>query len=214
MNGIHDMGGMQDMGPVQPEKDEPVFHFGWEARTFALGMAAGVGGRYDGELIPPAEYLRMTYYERALAAFTRALEKAGIVSASELSTGKALGGKIPGRHVLSVAEVAKLILPEPCVGVPHEAAHCFEVGWSVRAREMNPVGHTRLPRYVRGRIGTITRLCGVQPLWDTDGEGRSISSKPQPVYTVRFAARELWGDKASFRDSINVDMWEDYLELP
>ena len=64
MNGVHDMGGLQDMGPMRVEKNEPVFHAEWEGRVFALYQAVdgdwpGGSGRYQRELIPPAEYLRM-----------------------------------------------------------------------------------------------------------------------------------------------------------
>ncbi len=74
MNGIHDMGGMQDMGPIQREENEPVFHHPWEGRVAAMNRALGAwgkwnidAGRYGIELLPPADYLRMSYYEKWLA---------------------------------------------------------------------------------------------------------------------------------------------------
>jgi nitrile hydratase len=82
----------------------------------------------------------------------------------------------------------------------------------VRARNINPEGHTRLPRYTRGRRGRIVRDNGVFALQDTDVNGQSLGGRPQHVFTVRFAARELWGEQASARDSVYVDLWEDYLE--
>jgi nitrile hydratase subunit beta len=212
MNGIHDMGGMQDMGPIRPEKDEPVFHAAWEARAFALFVAVDESNRYQIELIPPAEYLRMSYYERWATSLAETLKKAGLATSAEIETGKAIGGKVAGRRVLSVAEVAKMITPGPPTSAATSAAPRFRAGQSVRARDINPVGHTRSPRYVRGRLGTVERMCGVEPLWDIDADGRHVSSKPQPVYSVRFTARELWGEVANHLDSIYVDMWEDYLE--
>jgi nitrile hydratase len=90
------------------------------------------------------------------------------------------------------------------------AAPLFQVGQGVRARNLHPTGHTRLPRYVRGKLGAIDRDHGVYVFPDTNA--RFEGEKPQHVYSVRFAARELWGDQASARDSVYVDLWDDYLE--
>jgi len=80
----------------------------------------------------------------------------------------------------------------------------------VRTRNMNPAGHTRLPRYARGKVGAIGRDHGVYTFPDSNahfgGQNR------QHVYSVRFAARELWGESVSPRDSVHLDMWDDYLE--
>ncbi len=86
----------------------------------------------------------------------------------------------------------------------------FEVGQHVRARNIHPVGHTRLPRYARGKLGEIDRDHGVYSFPDTDAHG--LGDKRQHVYSVRFAARELWGDAASPRDFVYIDLWDDYLE--
>ena len=80
----------------------------------------------------------------------------------------------------------------------------------VIAKNVNPVGHTRLPRYVRGRRGVVARDHGVFVFPDTHAAGRGRT--PQHVYSVRFAARELWGPDASPRDAVYVDLWDDYLE--
>jgi nitrile hydratase len=75
---------------------------------------------------------------------------------------------------------------------------------------MHPLGHTRLPWYARGKGGTIDRDQGVFVFPDTNA--RFLGEQPQHVYSVRFAARELWGDQASPRDAVYIDLWEDYLE--
>jgi nitrile hydratase beta subunit len=212
MNGIHDMGGMQDMGSVRPEKNEPVFHAEWERRVFALDSALDETNRYEKELIPPADYLRMSYYEKWLTSLIETLKKTGLATSAEIESGKAVGGIIPGRHVLSVAEVAAMIVPPPEANVPITAVPRFRVEQRVRARNINPMGHTRLPRYLRGKLGTIERMWGVESPWDRDTEGRRVDNKPQPVYSVRFTARELWGEQANPRDSVYVDLWETYLE--
>jgi hypothetical protein len=126
MNGIHDMGGMQDMGPLQYEKNEPVFHADWERRVFAMAWATDTppGGRYEIEIIPPAEYLRMSYYEKVLTSFER-----------------------------------------------DHGVFDFE-----------------------------------------DTASQQLGKNPQHVYSVCFAARELWGQQAPAQDSVYIDMWDDYLE--
>jgi nitrile hydratase beta subunit len=212
MNGIHDMGGMQDMGPIRAEKDEPVFHAAWEKRAFALFLAVDETNRYELELIPPAEYLRMSYYDRWLTSLPETLKKAGLVTSAEIESGKAVRGKVPGRHVLSVAEAAAMIVPKSKASDPITVVPRFHLDQRVQARTINPLGHTRLPRYLRGKVGTIDRMCGVEPLWDKDTHGVRVDEKPQPVYSVRFTARELWGEQANQRDSIYVDLWEAYLE--
>lgn len=86
----------------------------------------------------------------------------------------------------------------------------FHEGERVRARNVNPMGHTRLPRYARGKLGVITRDHGVQVFNDSFVQG--LGEKPQHVYSVRFAARELWGQEAAATDSVYVDLWDDHLE--
>ncbi|HUI61598.1 MAG TPA: nitrile hydratase subunit beta [Steroidobacteraceae bacterium] len=215
MNGIHDMGGMQDMGPVRPEKNEPVFHAAWEGRVFAMDLAIdgdwpGGSGRYQRELIPPADYLRMSYYERWLTGLSELLVKSGMVTRTELETGVARGGNTKGRHMLRADEVAAMIAAGDAATRDVPVAAKFNEGQRVRARNVNPVGHTRLPRYARGKQGTIVRDRGVHVFNDSLAQGRG--EKPQHLYSVRFAARELWGPQAPTTDSVYVDLWDDHLE--
>jgi nitrile hydratase subunit beta len=215
MNGIHDMGGMQDMGPVRPENNEPVFHAAWEGRVYAMyevidGDWAPGSGRYQRELIPPAEYLRMSYYERWLAALSELLIKSGMVTRRELETGIAEGGNVKGRHMMRADEVRPMIASGSPATSDVAATPKFHVGERVRARNMSPTGHTRLPRYARGRQGTITRDHGVFVFNDSLVQG--TGPRPQHVYSVRFSARELWGAEAAAADSVYVDLWDDHLE--
>jgi nitrile hydratase beta subunit len=211
MNGAHDVGGMQDMGPIRPEHNEPVFHTEWEKRVFALFNAVDVDWPYRRtqiELIPPADYLRMSYYEKWLTALPQILIKTGMATPAEIENGKAVGGVATGHHVLTVAEVATWNVPDTSPKLTATAN--FRARQRVRARNLNPVGHTRLPRYVRGKVGTIERNGDVEELQDSDIKG--LGPKQQHVYTVRFAARELWGDQASPHDYVYVALWEGYLE--
>jgi len=217
MNGVHDMGGMHGMGPIHEEKNEPVFHEPWEGRVFALRRAMGAWGkwnidvtRHEVELLPPAEYLRMSYYERQLAAFLEMLVKYSFLMRAELESGTPAASSPKAVPALTPEKAAVLIAK----GVPTKrnvaVASRFRLGERVRARNTHPVGHTRLPRYVRGKFGIIHRDHGVFVFPDTNAHFQG--EKPQHVYSVRFAARELWGEQAAPNDSVYVDMWDDYLE--
>jgi nitrile hydratase len=217
MNGIHDMGGMHGMGPIQQERNEPVFHHLWEKRVFALRRAMGAWrrwnidvSRHEVELVPAADYLRMSYYERQFAAFVVLLEKRGFITPAELESGTPEPGRPVAVPALSVDKAAELIAK----GVPTSrdvpAAPRFQIGQWVRARNINPPGHTREPRYVRGKLGIIHRDHGVFVFPDTNAH--FLGEKPQHVYSVRFAARELWGADAAPQDGVYVDLWDDYLE--
>jgi len=217
MNGVHDMGGMHGMGPIQAEKNEPVFHTRWEGRVLALRRAMAAWRkwnidvtRHQVELVPPAEYLRLSYYERQFVAFLEMLAKSGLVTRAELESGTPAQGSPKATPALTAEKAAALVAK----GVPASRdvpmTPRFRAGDRVRARNMHPVGHTRLPRYARGKFGTINRDHGVFVFPDTDAH--FLGEKPQHVYSVRFAARELWGEQASSRDSVYLDMWDDYLE--
>ena len=213
MNGIHDMGGMQDMGPLQYEKNEPVFHADWERRVFAMVWATdtgGVGGfRYQIEGIPPAEYLRMSYYEKWLTAFIGLMLKHGMITPAELETGRPVQGTRKAELLTATQVPSELTKVYPATRNVQVAAR-FQTGQRVRARNINPLTHTRLPRYARGKTGTVERDHGVFRFEDT--ASHQLGDKPQHLYTVRFAARELWGEEASGHDCVYVDMWDDYLE--
>ena len=217
MNGVHDMGGQQNMGPVEHEKDEPVFHASWEGRVYALNRAMRAWGkwsldadRHDIEIMPPIDYLRMSYYERWLNKLETQVVKYGFVTREELQSGKPAPGSNRETPVLTLATSAGWLNR----GIPSSqdprVRPLFKVGQHVRARNINPTGHTRLPRYARGKSGLVVRDHGVYVFPDTNAH--FLGEKRQHVYSVRFTARELWGENPSRRDSVHVDMWDDYLE--
>ena len=217
MNGVHDLGGMQDMGPVRAEKNEPVFHEPWEGRAFAVTRAMGAWGkwnldamRYQREQIAPADYFRMSYYERWIVALVEYLLKNNMVSSAELESGKPDAGSVKRSPPLTAEKVAILVSR----GVPANrdvaVAARFRAGERVRARNIHPATHTRLVRYARGKVGTVHKDHGVFVFPDTNA--LFVGEEPQHVYSVRFAARELWGEQAAPQDSVYIDMWDDYLE--
>ena len=218
MNGVQDMGGMHGMGPVQYEKNEPVFHARWEGRVLALTRAMGAfrkwnidAGRYQIEQIPAADYLRMSYYEKWFTRLVELLVKHGLVTRAEVESGKRAKGSPKAKPALTAAMVPPLVSNwNNATGRDVRVSPSFKVSQRVRARNINPIGHTRLPRYARGKLGTVDRDHGVYVFPDTNAQ--FLGEKPQHVYSVRFAARELWGADARPQDSVYIDLWDDYLE--
>jgi nitrile hydratase len=216
MNGVHDMGGMHGMGPVEIEKDEPVFHAAWEERVFALRLACtfhrkwnGNMNRYTVERMPPVAYLAATYYEKVLFGLETLLIEQGLVTAQELESGRA-AGKASVAGVLGIAGLDTLLRNRIRARCDDNVSPKFKAGDRVVARNLHPAGHTRLPRYARGRHGVIDRDFGVFIFPDTSA--MNGDPKPQHLYTVRFAARELWGPGVSARDSVYVNLWDDHLD--
>lgn len=217
MNGVHDMGGMHGLGPIEYEKDEPVFHSPWEALSFALNMATRAGrnwnidsGRHEIELLPAADYLRMSYYEKWAARLEKLLVKSGLVTESEISSGQPTPGSPKATPAVTADQVPHMLRTGAIASRDVPIEQRFHIGQRVRARNINPQGHTRLPRYARGKIGEIHLHHGVYVFPDTNAH--YLGENPQHVYSVRFAARELWGREASPRDAVYIDMWDDYLE--
>jgi nitrile hydratase subunit beta len=214
VNGVHDMGGMHGLGPVAPEADEPVFHHRWEARVHAMTLASPTRGNIDAgrhrlELLPPAEYLRMSYYEKWLTRLEQLLVIGGYLSDAELASGRADPGA-PKSTPVRPASSVPAAMTGPSSYIRDAAPAAFAVGDHVRALNLNPAGHTRLPRYVRGRTGVIERLHGAHVLPDSNAHHQG--EDPRHLYSVSFTARELWGPHAAARDSVRLDLWEPNLE--
>ena len=216
MNGAQDLGGMQSFGPVRPEADEPVFHDEWERRAFALTLAMGATGSWNidqsraaRESLPPALYHSSGYYRIWFEALCRLMLERGQVTEEELRTGAAQAAPAALKRVLAAKDVAAAL----AAGSPSERAAPgparFAVGDRVRTLRINPPTHTRLPRYARGRAGTIVLAHGAHVFPDFSGTGRG--ENPQWLYTVRFEAAELWGPDTT-AGAVHVDCWEPYLE--
>ncbi len=217
MNGIHDMGGMHGLGPIEIEPDGPVFHAPWEGRVMALGDSMGPWGnwtvdrfRHLRETIAPADYLTKPYYEQWLMTFLRLFREAGLVSEAELASGRPEAGAPKQQPKIRVEDIARVAGREDTARREDGKPPRFQPGDAVVARIISPTGHTRLPRYARGKRGVIDRDHGVFVFADTNAHGRGET--PQHVYSVRFAARELWGATAAPRDGIYLDLWDDHLE--
>jgi nitrile hydratase subunit beta len=217
MNGVHDMGGEHGMGPIQYEKDEPVFHAPWEGRVYAINRALGAwrkwnldASRHGIEQLSPAGYFRMSYYERWLERLIAISIRSGLVTRAEVESGKPAPGSAKATPPVTTANVAAAATIRASARRPDAVTPRFKVGQQVRARNINPIGHTRLPRYARAKSGVIDRDHGVFLFPDTNAH--FLGEKPQHVYSVRFSARELWGEAAKPQDAVYVDLFDDYLE--
>jgi nitrile hydratase subunit beta len=217
MNGAHDMGGVHGFGAVMAEPDEPVFHANWERRVLALTLAMGATGewtldaaRFARENRPPAEYLSKSYYQIWLAGLQQLLVERGLVAPEELAAGRSLWPAKAVKRTLAARDTTGLLERGGPTNREASRPARFKVGDQVRAKNMHPVTHTRLPRYVRGHTGTITCVHGCHVFPDSNAHGHG--EDPQWLYTVSFRGRELWGAEADPTVAVSVDAFEPYLE--
>jgi len=217
MNSVHDMGGMHGFGPIRPEKNEPVFHARWEGRITAIYSALGPWRKWNQdfarqarESLPPAEYLALNYHQLRYAQVVELLVISGMATRAEIDSGRPAKGTPKAIPALTAGKVPAWFAGGSPKRRDVAVVPKFQAGQRVRTRIINPPTHTRLPRYARGKLGVIERDHGVFVFPDSNAQG--LGEKPQHVYSVRFAARELWGDEAKLRDTVVVAMWDDYLE--
>lgn len=218
MNGAQDLGGTMGHGPVDPERDEPVFHADWEKSVLALTLAIGFygqwnidKGRYARETLPPAQYLSSSYYQIWFAALVKLLVANDFINADELTSGPSgAAPKVLPRPPVAAGEVAGILAAGgPSLRETNKPAR-FKPGDKVRTRNINPETHTRLARYLRGRSGEIVLVHGAHVFPDDSAHDRG--DEPHWLYTVWFSARELWGADRNPNDSVCADLWEPYFE--
>ncbi|WP_157015777.1 nitrile hydratase subunit beta [Mesorhizobium xinjiangense] len=217
MNGPQDLGGQMGFGPIAPELDEPYFHADWEKRALGLTLAAGAMGhwtidesRHARESLHPADYYSSSYYEIWTRALEDLLARHGFVTPEELQQGRVLGAGSTPKRVLKAGDVADALSRGGPCDRPIEAPPRFKVGDRVRTRNFHPSGHTRLPRYARGKIGTIEADRGGFVFPDSNAHGSGEA--PQRVYTVVFSGTELWGEGSDPALTVSIDAWESHLE--
>ena len=216
-NSIHDMGGMHGFGPVEAEPNEPLFHAAWEARVRAMQRAMGAaglwtidGGRASLEDLPPLAYLAASYYKRWFLGLERRVVAHGLVGEDEVAAGRSLRPGLRLNRKLTLADVKKGGFGS--FERPAPAPVRFKAGDSVRTRNINPPTHTRLPRYARGKVGTVEAVRGCHVFPDSAAIG--AGDNPQWLYAVVFSARELWGDEADPSISVSIEAFEPYLAAP
>lgn len=217
MNGVHDMGGMDGFGRVMPEADEPVFHAAWEGRVLAMVRAMAAAGtfnidtsRYYREALRPDVYLSSSYYKKWLLGLEDMLIAKGFISVDDVRAGHALAPPMPLMRGKLTPENVAATMVRGQFGRPAPHAAMFKPGDRVRAKNIHPVTHTRLPRYVRGHIGVVERDHGCHVFPDSAAHDRG--DDPQWLYTVVFDGAELWGPDGDPTVKISVDAFEPYLE--
>jgi nitrile hydratase beta subunit len=214
MNGIHDMGGMHGFGPVDVS-DDAEFHAEWERRARAMANLVYLGDfvnldafRAAMEVIPPADYLQSSYFERWLKGIEAGLIERGYLTRQELDA--RLGEIAAGTYEPS--DPAQRRSPDPPNSEPEidKVVQRFEVGDTVRVRNVHEPGHNRSPHYLRGKVGVIQACRGHEIFPDTNS--RYLGDRPQVVYSVTFEGRALWGASAELGQLLSIDLWDSYLE--
>ena len=208
VDGVHDLGGLDGFGAVAHTAVEPQFEQEWERRAFGvmIGWLASQhppGGRFRHsiERMDPAHYLSSPYYEHWLTGAATMAVDAGVTTPDELD--RRAGGHFP------LSGPDRGVLPED--QTPRTQPR-YAVGDEVRVRAWHPSGHTRAPRYVQGKRGTVVRYDGAHDFDDIAAHGGG--SVADPLYSVRFTSRELWGEAGAAGDVMHVDLFERYLEDP
>jgi nitrile hydratase subunit beta len=217
MNGVHDMGGMDGFGKVEAEPNEPMFHQEWEGRVLAMVRAMGAAGAYNidtsrlyRESLQPEVYLTSSYYKKWLLGLENNLIAKGYVAAAEVASGHATEPAKPLKHGKFTLDDVERVMVRGKFGREASAPAKFKRGDRVRARNIHPKTHTRLPRYVRGHVGVIELNLGCSVYPDT--ASMEAGENPQWLYTVVFEGSELWGPDADPTVKVSVDAFEPYLE--
>lgn len=221
MSRVHDIGGRWGDGRVQPEPDGiPRFAEDWQRRAFALTLAAAALGewsidaaRHARECLAPADYAGFSYYQKWLAALADLMVARGLVSAEELRDGTAPPAPAPHPRRLAGADVGRTLARRAPYSRPGPMP-AFAPGDRVRTRlparnALVPGGHTRLPGYAAGHVGRIIISHGAHVLPDANAHG--LGEAAEPLYTVAFAAADLWGAAEGAGDEVTADLWQSYL---
>jgi nitrile hydratase len=216
MDGTHDLGGRQGFGPVGADEPEEPFHADWEARMFGMARTMKRPStwnidwwRHSRELIDPADYLLRPYFDQWMQAYAALLVDDGLATVEELASGHAQTRSHALGQPITGAEAAKLVHRPSRYDRPLNRAPLYQVGQGVRAKALGTTGHTRLPGYARGRAGRIVQLRGSHVLPDASARGQEVA---EPLYTIAFAAAELWPEAVGSKDEVMIDLWESYLE--
>ena len=216
MTGPQVLGGQMGCGPVAPESNEPIFHADWEKRALGVTLTAGAMGhwnidesRHARESLHPADYYASSYYEIWIKALEVLLQRHGFVSKGDLRTGDAVDPAATPKRVLKAENVAAVLAKGGPCDRPVNVAPRFKAGDRVRTKNFNPTGHTRLPRYARGKQGVIEAVGGGYVFPDSNAHGKG--EQPQWVYTVVFDGPEIWGEGGDPTLTVSIDAWESYL---
>lgn len=217
MDGIHDLGGKQGFGPVDVDEEQVAFHADWEGRMWAIAQCAGGRDgwtldwwRHCRELIDPVDYLARPYFDSWMQAYTATYIDSGTISLDEIIHAKSATPAVappPAKNsadVLADVQAQGISFEKPLQQAPR-----FTVGDNVMTRQLTTTHHTRLPAYARGKPGIIHAHHGAHIFADSSAQG---DESAQHIYSVAFAARDLWPEARNSKDRVFLDLWESYLE--
>lgn len=225
MNGVFDLGGTDGLGRIGPTPAEPPFHHDWEKAAFTMQLGCFRGGwfsidsfRHGIELMDPVVYLSSPYYEHWLHSFEHHGITKGHLDRAELdrraqyyldNPDAPLPAHEPDPELLEF--VSAVVSAGAPADRPTDKPIRFQVGDLVRVRSVAPFGHTRMARYVRGKVATVVAHRGSFVFPDASGNERG--EDPQHLYTIQFDAAELWGEEhADVNTSTTFDAWDPYIE--
>ncbi len=218
MRGGHDLGGQQEMGPInpEPESQEPVFHSEWERRVFGLTLASGMLGRWNidesrhaRERQDPLRYIENSYYENWLEGLEKLLVEKGLLDSEELSQRQSLYARAGEPPAAPNSAAAQQILASGSPStMESQNKPKYQLGDRVLVRVSEVDGHTRAPRYAQGATGKIVASLGCHSFPDSNARG---IAEGQHLYRVAFAGAELWGEESN-NSEVLIDLWEAYLD--
>jgi nitrile hydratase len=219
MDGVHDMGGLEGFGPIVDEPESMGFHAVWHGRMFALSRVVRYTLPFGGdhvrqaiERMEPGRYLKASYYAKWLEGNITCLKAVGAITEAELAGGavEPLPETLGAPRAMAADLASGFIFGGMTSNrTPPAASPGFEIGETVRTIAHGIAGHTRLPRYARGKHGVIEAFHGAFVLADANAAG---APRTEWCYRIAFGARELWGAEAAEGDSVTLDVWESYLE--
>jgi nitrile hydratase len=219
MSKVHDMGGRPDIRRLDIMLSDLKFKEDWEKDVFAITLALGFSGlwnldrsRYARESLEPTDYLQFTYFEKWLAGLINLLGENGIIK-----DGKESGDnfKKSSFRVLEAKNVKKLLHMGGPTKRDSTTEKKFNLGETVSVRSSNSntrveKGHTRLPDYVKGKLGKVIAHHGSHVL--PDANAHFLGESPEALYSVEFKSQDLWDKCEHAEDTVVVDLWESYLE--
>ena len=217
MDGVHDLGGREGFGPIRDKDDAQPFHAEWETRAFGMeqSSAGGTGWSIDWfrhcrELIVPTDYLTRPYFDQWATTLAAQMVDEGYLTLEEIKAGASAFIPQPGYPAATAASARAYVANPKSYAVEIDSSPRFALWDVVRCPIATRTGHTRLPGYVRGHAGVIHARHGGHLLPDASTRGEK---RAEHLYTVSFAATELWPEAEAADDRVFLDLWESYLEL-
>lgn len=215
MDGVHDLGGRQGFGPIDTGAGDADFHHDWERRMWGIARAGVLPPgttidwfRHGLERMVPGDYLTYSYFQKWASNYLALNIDAGTLTLDEALAGHAAGTAAPATARTVEEALAANRKGDRSFAVDIPAPARFSIGDAVRTPRRVSAPHTRLPGYAAAATGRVIAHHGAHL---TPDDGARGIERGEHLYTVVFAATELWGAEADLRDEVTLDLWESYL---